>query len=152
MVQKRLSTLAFILPIILKIMEKEAITNDKQLTKKDGNNTEPLKPDNTSINPEKSAAEIEKRVMYFGQKYIDRLMKLTKDRVGGIREDDPETSNVDTFVLFGNPDLDFITNFAQTWKKIASEGKNQKIVLAGGIGRGTPPLIEKKTEGSRLHS
>jgi len=109
---------------------------DHQIPKKE----DPLKHNN---NTEKITAEIEARVIKFGQKYIDRLIELAEKRMSGIREKDAITSSIDTFVLFGNPDLDFLIYFAETWKKIASKGKNPRIVLAGGTGRGTPPLIER---------
>ena len=100
---------------------------------------DPLKHNSNTEKLEISTAEIEARVIKFGQKYIDRLIELTKVRMGGIREEDAKTFSIDTFLLFGNPDLDFITNFAETWKKKASKGRRKTDSVYGlppyGFGR-----------------
>lgn len=66
------------------------------------------------------------------QRYIDLLSR--EDSVG----------TPDVFVLFGNSDLRVYIEFARRWLEISRSSKRQiPIILAGGRGRGTVPLIRK---------
>ncbi len=50
----------------------------------------------------------------------------------------------DVFLVLGNPDIGVYLRFAEEWKRIMLERqKDIPIVLAGGRGRGTPPMIDK---------
>lgn len=64
------------------------------------------------------------------QMYVDRLS----------RGDSFPLDKVDVFFVMGNPDLDSFLRFAGIWKSLT---KKIPIVVAGGRGRGTKPLIEK---------
>jgi uncharacterized SAM-binding protein YcdF (DUF218 family) len=68
------------------------------------------------------------------QKYVDLLS------VG----DDFSISPPDVFFLMGNADLKAFVDFAQQWLDIKAKfGKEIPIVIAGGRGRGTAPLIKR---------
>ncbi len=82
----------------------------------------------------------------FGQQYINRLVELTKEKLAGIEVDAKELVAIETFILFGNPDLDSLINFTKIYKGLIEKGKYPKIVLTGGTGRGTLILIEKVIE------
>ena len=71
-----------------------------------------------------------------GQRYVDYLTFAEEP------EEFPEVPDV--FLLLGNPSLDSFLEFVKKWKKIKAEtGRSIPIVLAGGIGRGTPPLAKR---------
>jgi ankyrin repeat protein/Tfp pilus assembly protein PilF len=77
-------------------------------------------------------ARIKQQLIDRAQQYIDL-----------ISQGDDFLPNVNAFLVLGNPDIMSMIHFATTWKNLqATSGKNIPIVLAGGRGRGTVPLIE----------
>jgi len=70
------------------------------------------------------------QLISYGQRYIDRLSQ----------EDNYPLEQINVFLVMGNPDLNSFLNFVKIWKNL----KNSiPIVIAGGRGRGTRPLIDK---------
>lgn len=92
-----------------------------------------LKRVDKAMTPDADSMNIRKKLIYAAQNYIDF-----------ISQGDDFLPAVDAFFLLGNPDLDSFINFSKKWKDLKSQHhKEVPIVVAGGRGRGTKPLIDR---------
>lgn len=74
----------------------------------------------------------QKTLVSAAQKYVD-LLSYGEDFV----------KDADAFLVLGNPDLKSLIQFTEKWKRLERKfGRKVKIIVAGGRGRGTLPLID----------
>jgi len=74
------------------------------------------------------------------RRYLESLRRAMAAYLPLISRSDELTSAPDAFVLLGNPDLKTFVSFAAQWKE---RFEGTPIVLAGGQGRGTRPLLTR---------
>ena len=78
------------------------------------------------------------------EQFRNALIPPGQRYVNYISEPDEFSSSPDAFLLLGNPSLRSFLEFSKKWKAIKQEtGRSIPIVLAGGYGRGTPPLARR---------
>jgi|GEM_PF-4530937 len=78
------------------------------------------------------------------EKFRNELIPPGQRYVNYISAPDEFASSPDAFLLLGNPSLRSFLEFSKKWKAIKQEtGRSVPIVLAGGYGRGTPPLARR---------
>jgi len=75
-------------------------------------------------------------------KLRSEFVQAAQAYVDFISKGDEDAENADAFLVLGNSNLDAFMNFIEIWKKLQSRGREVPIVIAGGRGRGTLPLIE----------
>lgn len=76
-----------------------------------------------------------------------RLEDISRAYVSELAAEDYEAQSADAFLVLGIPDFQTYTGFAKRWHEIKDRtGRSVPVVLAGGRGRGTIPLIEKTVQ------